>query len=199
MQLNLSNHGWTANRDWTVKLNRRVLRESGGDMKLITKSVIYLTVICKLYVIYILEGVSLVMLMVKNPPANAGDIRDSGSIPDLGRPPPEEGMATHSRILTWRIPWTEEPGRLQPIGLQRVGHYWKDLAPRHTSFKSSKCVISLYTHTAFLEELVVQHFPAHYWGEGILSQSVMLSKLLSRFCWLKIPYQSNSYSSNVSL
>ena len=87
MQLNLSNHGWTANRDWTVKLNKRVLRESGGDMKLITKSVIYLTVICKLYVIYILKGVSLVMLMVKNPPANAGDIRDSGSIPDLGRPP----------------------------------------------------------------------------------------------------------------
>ena len=34
----------------------------------------------------------------------------------------EEGMATHSRILAWRILWTEEPGRLQSIGLQRVGH-----------------------------------------------------------------------------
>ena len=36
--------------------------------------------------------------------------------------PLEEGMATHSIILAWRIPWTEEPGRLQSTGLQRVGH-----------------------------------------------------------------------------
>ena len=35
----------------------------------------------------------------------------------------EEGMTTHSSILAWRIPWTEEPGRLQSIGSQRVGHY----------------------------------------------------------------------------
>ena len=34
----------------------------------------------------------------------------------------EQGMATHSSILPWRIPWTEEPGGLQSIGLQRVGH-----------------------------------------------------------------------------
>ena len=34
----------------------------------------------------------------------------------------EEGMATHSSILTWRIPWTEEPGGLQSMGSQRVGH-----------------------------------------------------------------------------
>ena len=34
----------------------------------------------------------------------------------------EKGIATHSSILTWRIPWTEEPGRLQSMGLQRVGH-----------------------------------------------------------------------------
>ena len=36
--------------------------------------------------------------------------------------PLEEGMATHSSILVWRIPWTEEPGGLQSLGLQRVGH-----------------------------------------------------------------------------
>ena len=36
----------------------------------------------------------------------------------------EKGMATHSSILDWRIPWTEEPGRLQSMGLQRVGHDW---------------------------------------------------------------------------
>ena len=41
----------------------------------------------------------------------------------LGREDPlEDGMATHSDILAWRIPWTEEPGGLQSIGTQRVGH-----------------------------------------------------------------------------
>ena len=56
-------------------------------------------------------------LVVKNLPANAGDIRDVGSIP--GREDPlEEGMATHSSILAWRILWTEEPGRLQSIESQ---------------------------------------------------------------------------------
>ena len=36
--------------------------------------------------------------------------------------PLEKGMATHSSILAWKISWTEEPGGLQPMGLQRVGH-----------------------------------------------------------------------------
>ena len=47
--------------------------------------------------------------MVKNSTANAGDVRDMGSIPGSGRSL-EKGMATHSSILAWRIPWTEEPG-----------------------------------------------------------------------------------------
>ena len=47
---------------------------------------------------------------------SAGDL---GSIPGSGRSP-EEGMAIHSSILAWRIPWTEEPGS---IGSQTVGHY----------------------------------------------------------------------------
>ena len=49
---------------------------------------------------------------------NAGDL---GSIPGSGRSLEKE-MATHSSILAWRIPWTEEPGRLQSTGSQRVGH-----------------------------------------------------------------------------
>ena len=36
----------------------------------------------------------------------------------------EKGMATHSSVLACRIPWTEEPGELQPMGLQRTGHHW---------------------------------------------------------------------------
>ena len=50
--------------------------------------------------------------MVKNPPPNARDIRDAGSIPGLGRSP-GGGMATHSSILAWRIPWTAETSGLQ--------------------------------------------------------------------------------------
>ena len=52
--------------------------------------------------------------MVKRLPANSGDL---GSIPGLGRSL-EKGMATHSIILAWRIPWTEEPGGLQSMGSQ---------------------------------------------------------------------------------
>ena len=52
-----------------------------------------------------------------NLPANAEDVRDKDSI--LGwEDPLEEGMATHSSMLAWRIPWTEEPVGLQSIGLQ---------------------------------------------------------------------------------
>ena len=59
--------------------------------------------------------------MVKNRHAKAGEIRDAGSIPGLGKDTLEEGMATHSSLLAWRIPWTKEPGGLQFTGLQRVG------------------------------------------------------------------------------
>ena len=59
--------------------------------------------------------------VVKDLPANAGDTRVAGFIPGLGRPP-GVGNATHSSILAWRIPWTEEPGRLQSMGSLRVGH-----------------------------------------------------------------------------
>ena len=54
----------------------------------------------------------------KESACNAGDL---GSIPGLGRSP-GEGMATHSSILAWRIPWTEETVWLQSMGLQRVRH-----------------------------------------------------------------------------
>ena len=59
------------------------------------------------------------MLVVKNPPANAGDIRDASSVPGQ-EDPLEEGMATHSSFLAWRIPWTEEPEGLQSMGSHRV-------------------------------------------------------------------------------
>ena len=56
--------------------------------------------------------------MVKNPPANAGD---TSSIPMSGRSPGEVN-ASHSSILAWEIPWTEEPDGLQSMGLQSQTH-----------------------------------------------------------------------------
>ena len=61
---------------------------------------------------------SLVAQTVKNPPA-----MQETQVRSLGQEDPlEKGMATHSSILTWSISWTEEPGGLQSMGLQRIGH-----------------------------------------------------------------------------
>ena len=70
--------------------------------------------------------------VVKNPPASAGDLGSILGQEDLL----EKGMATHSSILAWKIPWTEESGRLQSIGWQRIGH---DLATK----QQQRCIFSL--------------------------------------------------------
>ena len=59
------------------------------------------------------------VLAVKTPPANAGDARDLGLIPGW-EDPLEEGMESHSSILAWRTPWTEDRGGLQSMGLQSL-------------------------------------------------------------------------------
>ena len=81
-------------------------------------------------------GASLVAQLVKNLPA--------GWETWVGEDPLEEGIATHSSILAWRIPWAEEPARLQSSGLQRVRYDWSDLARTHLhvlsgSFSGSIC------------------------------------------------------------
>ena len=72
--------------------------------------------------------VSLVAQMVKTLPA----VQET-RVPSLGQEDPlEKGMATQPSILAWRIPWTQEPGRLRSMGSQRVGH---DLVTNtHTCF-----------------------------------------------------------------
>ena len=60
---------------------------------------------------------SQVALVVKNLPANTGDVRNAGLIPEL-----EKEMETYSSVLAWKIPGTEEPGKLRSMGLQTVGH-----------------------------------------------------------------------------
>ena len=54
---------------------------------------------------------SQVALVIKNLPDNTGDMRDVGSVLGLAKSP-QEGMVTHSSVLAWKIPWTEEPGGL---------------------------------------------------------------------------------------
>ena len=99
---------------------------------------------------------SQVVLVVKNPPGNAGDARDLGSIPGSGRFPWRRKTANHSSILAWRIPWTEEHGRLQS-----TGHSQTWLKQRSTSTYKACRLTSL-----LLYNLKARVFA---WSEDILS------------------------------
>ena len=69
-------------------------------------------------IIFFGKDSTLVAQKIQNLPA-----RQETQVRSMGQEDPlEKGMATHSSILTWRIPWTKEPGRVQSTGLQRVGH-----------------------------------------------------------------------------
>ena len=87
----------------------------------------------------------------KNPPA--GDIKE-GLIPVLRRSLEKE-MAIYSSILAWEIPWTEEPGRLQSMGSQRVRSYW---AHTHNSIRLFSYILdthqSTYTLIKQLHEVI---------------------------------------------
>ena len=63
------------------------------------------------------------VLVVKSPPANAGDLRDAGSIPGLGRSPGGGHCQPTPVFLPGESSWTEEPGGLQSMGSLRVGHH----------------------------------------------------------------------------
>ena len=90
---------------------------------------------------------SQVALVVNSLPANAGDVRDSGSISG-SEDPLEEGMATHSSVLAWRILWTEKTGGLQSIGLWRVGQDWSN---------------SVCTHACYITMTVVENVQKSVW------------------------------------
>ena len=86
---------------------------------------------------------SLVAQLVKNLPAvQETQVRSLG-----GEDPLEKETATHSSILAWKIPWTEEPGRLQSMGLQRAGH---DLATKPPSGSRSYQVEELGSAPSFV-------------------------------------------------
>ena len=85
---------------------------------------------------------------VKNPPAMQ-ETQETW-VQSLGQEDPlEEGMATHSSIISWRIPWTEEPGGLQPIGLQGIRHDWACTHTQHAIWISYFTCIFIYCLTPF--------------------------------------------------
>ena len=89
--------------------------------------------------------------MVKNLPA-VQELQERW-VRSLGwEDPLEEGMVTHSSILVWRIPWREEPGRLQSIGSQGVRHDSSNLACRHASIHST-----MYKHTHTHIHIIITH------------------------------------------
>ena len=107
--------------------------------------------------------------MVKNPPA-----MQKTWVQSLGQQDPlEEGMATHSSILAWKIPWTEEPGRLQSMWSQRVEHNWVtntslQLSIQKWIFASSKLHFS-------------SRFLVHYnfqWEWSLLSSAPILFSII---------------------
>ena len=82
--------------------------------------------------------------------------------PSLGQEDPlEQKVATHSSILIWRIPWTEEPGGLQSLGLRRVGHNQGDLAHMHHPKKTNALSTNLNGHFSLRNILLCSYLYTH--------------------------------------
>ena len=126
---------------------------------------------------YIYIYVSQLVLVVKNLPRNAGDIWDVGLIPGL-EDPLEKEMATHSSVLCWRIPWVEEPGRLQCMGLHTFIHEWRVLAWLPWWIKCLKICLQCRGHRFDLS--VGRH---HGEGNGNPLQYSCLENSMNREAW----------------
>ena len=101
--------------------------------------------------------------------------------------PPEDGMATHSSNLAWEIPWTEEPGRLQSVGLQRVVHDWESTQYTNQVYveygiTKSQTQLSDLTCTQAQEILITYSIPSivlNLWSS--LSPSIFTINLWGRY------------------
>ena len=90
----------------------------------------------------------------------------------------EEGMTTHSSILSWRILWTEEPDGLQSIGSQIVGHDWSDLAHTHVLWKSLSSEMTYIPHFTFLSLNIPwmwSFWPSHVCGIPVFTKLGLIS------------------------
>ena len=96
-----------------------------------------------------------------------------GSIPGLGRSL-EEGRATHSSILAWRIPWTEEPGGLLSIGVHRFGHDWSCLTCTQSRGKSATQVGFVFGRCVYV--IALERYES-------IPNSIHLTRTLERKMW----------------
>ena len=128
---------------------------------------------------------SLVAQMVKNLPA----MQDAQFRSLSGEDTLEKGMSTHSNILTWRIPWTEKPGGLQSMGLQRVRHNWATniftfwILSQFSHFLEKE---TCWHHVQFMAKVVCITGETHsfYKPLTILSSHPCVGLLLpEQFCW----------------
>ena len=127
------------------------------------------------------EWYSQVALVVKNLPVNQCRTgKRQGFDPWVGKDPLEEGMVTHLSILAWRIPRTEEPGGLQSIGLQSVGHNWSDLTCTHMSFLLFNLLIFHVAHFKVFTEFVTRLLLFH-----------VLSFLAARYVGCELPTRAS--------
>ena len=117
-------------------------------------------------------------LVGRNLLANAGEAREEGSVLGLGRLLGGEGTAAHSSVLVWETPWTEEPGRVQREGLQRVGHDWSGWAHSHGNglilvtvpdcrWPRESAGSGVPDERAYLHRLRPRHHPNHWQSEGV--------------------------------
>ena len=115
------------------------------------------------------------------------EVQETG-VQSPGREDPlEQGMATHSRILAWKIPWTEDPGGLQSVGSRRVGCYW---AHTHRVIKGSAMDIFTDKHLVTfevicLERTVLWHLLAVTPDKVFLPFALLSSWVVVRLEWLK--------------
>ena len=100
-----------------------------------------------------LAKVTQVALVVKNPPASAGDAKGAGSIPGLGRFPWKRAWPPTPVFLPGESPWTEQPGRLQAMGSQRARHNWSDFTHMQVDPWSSNLDCSRVSFSCFFEDV----------------------------------------------
>ena len=107
--------------------------------------------------------------VVKDSTCNAGDFQETWAQSLGWEDSLKKEMANHSNILAWRIPWTKEPGRLQSMGLQRVGHDWATRQQQQHWFWHVN--INLY-------QLITPLTPCHL--------SILVTMFLS--LWIRLPF-----------
>ena len=131
------------------------------------------------------------MLVVKNLPASAGDIRDVGSIPGLERCP-GGGHGNPFHYIAWRSPWTQEPGGLQSIGSHRVGHDCSNLA-QHTILSLTLILYFLSFFFFFFNSVgqscLALWDPIHYSPPGSSVHGISHAEILE---WVAISFSRGS-------